>query len=71
MSDLILDKYSKLPKEIQEQVLEYIEFLLLKYKKNNSNESPEKQKSNYGSAKGLIIVSDDFDEPLDDFDNYI
>ena len=24
----------------------------------------------YGSAKGLIQVSDDFDEPLDDFQDY-
>ena len=24
-----------------------------------------------GSAKGLIAISDDFDEPLDDFDEYM
>jgi antitoxin (DNA-binding transcriptional repressor) of toxin-antitoxin stability system len=25
----------------------------------------------FGSAKGLIIISDDFDEPLDDFEEYM
>lgn len=25
----------------------------------------------FGSAKGLIIISDDFDEPLSDFDEYM
>ncbi|MBR8829719.1 MAG: hypothetical protein N5P05_001329 [Chroococcopsis gigantea SAG 12.99] len=24
----------------------------------------------FGSAKGLVIMSDDFDEPLDDFEEY-
>lgn len=25
----------------------------------------------FGSAKGLIMMSDDFDEPLEDFDEYM
>ena len=28
---------------------------------------PSKRPSNYGSAKGLITMSDDFNEPLDEF----
>ncbi len=31
MNNLILDKYAKLPKEVQAQVLDYIDFLLTKY----------------------------------------
>jgi len=30
----------------------------------------EKPRPKLGSAKGLIILSDDFDEPLEDFDEY-
>ena len=31
---------------------------------------PEKPRPQLGSAKGLIILSDDFDAPLEDFDEY-
>jgi prevent-host-death family protein len=31
----------------------------------------DKQCRQFGSAKGLIKISDDFDEPLDDFREYI
>lgn len=68
MSDLILNKYTKLPKEIQEKVLEYIEYLTFKYKL--SGEPPSDTTSNFGSAKGLIEIGDDFDDPIDDFKAY-
>lgn len=29
-----------------------------------------KGRRQFGSAKGLIVISDDFDEPLADFDEY-
>ena len=32
--------------------------------------SPERR-SLFGSAKGLITISDDFDEPLEDFKDYM
>jgi len=31
----------------------------------------QKRKRRFGSAKGLIKISDDFDEPLDDFRDYM
>ena len=33
--------------------------------------SPVKQRPKYGSAKGLVTISDDFDEPLEDFKEYM
>jgi len=30
-----------------------------------------KPKPQFGSAKGMITMSDDFDEPLEDFDEYM
>jgi antitoxin (DNA-binding transcriptional repressor) of toxin-antitoxin stability system len=33
--------------------------------------SEPKQQRQFGSAKGLIKVSDDFDEPLEDFKEYM
>ncbi|MEH1864048.1 MAG: type II toxin-antitoxin system prevent-host-death family antitoxin [Nostoc sp.] len=33
--------------------------------------SPLKYRPKYGSAKGLVTISDDFDEPLEDFKEYM
>lgn len=33
--------------------------------------SPVKRHSKFGSAKGLVTISDDFDEPLEDFKEYM
>lgn len=32
---------------------------------------PAKRRPNFGSAKGLVTISDDFDEPLEDFKEYM
>ncbi len=71
MEHLILQKYEELPREMQIQVLDYIDFLLFKYQTNKSKKTKE-QTSNFGSAKGLISINDDFfDAPLDDFKEYM
>ena len=67
MDDLLFDKYSELPMEVQAQVIDYIDFLVSKYQKKSSKETSSKKESNFGSAKGLIMMSDDFDAPLEDF----
>ena len=67
MEHLILQKYGELPREMQIQVIDYIDFLLSKYQTNKPKKITE-QTSNFGSAKGLISISDDFfDTPLEDF----
>lgn len=33
--------------------------------------SPVKHRRQAGSAKGLVTISDDFDEPLEDFKDYM
>jgi len=38
----------------------------------NTEESvPRKPRRKAGSAKGLIAISEDFDEPLEDFEEYM
>ncbi len=32
---------------------------------------PPKRQPQFGSAKGLIVMADDFDAPLADFDDYV
>jgi antitoxin (DNA-binding transcriptional repressor) of toxin-antitoxin stability system len=39
--------------------------------KKEQQPPPAKQYRQSGSAKGLIFMTDDFDEPLDDFNEYM
>jgi hypothetical protein len=71
MDNTILQKYNYLPLELRKEVSDFIEFLLQKYQQKQSINTPQKRTSNFGSAKGLITMSDDFNEPLDDFKEYI
>ncbi len=55
-----------LPKELKEEVQDFIMFLKTKTKENQRVKHPQ-----FGSAKGFFIVHDDFDEPLEDFKEYM
>ena len=59
-------KMSKLPEHLQKEVLDFIEFLLNKKEKTDQHKKPR-----FGSAKGLFTIKPDFDEPLDDFKDYV
>ena len=59
-------KIISVPEDLKSEVIDFIDFLLTKRKK----EKPA-QKSMFGIAKGKIHISSDFDEPLDDFKDYM
>ena len=67
MDNIILQKYHYLPLELRKEVVDFIDFLTQKYQQKQ----PPQRKSNFGSAKGLIKMSDDFNEPLDEFKDYM
>jgi len=69
----IFQKYQLLPNVVQQQVADYIEFLAIKYQKKQKQKKnePKEKKSNFGSARGLIIMSEDFDDPIDEFKPYM
>lgn len=67
MSDLQLyTEISSLPENLKQEVSHFVEFLKEKSKKNKAIK--ERQ---YGYAKGFFTVAPDFDEPLDDFKEYM
>jgi len=67
MSDLDLyNSIIALPENLKEEVSDFVEFLKQKAEKN----APKKERV-YGYAKGAFILSDDFDEPLDEFKEYM
>lgn len=62
----ILKKIHPLPDSIKSEIVDFIEFLTLKYKSDKRG----KAAPIYGSLKGTFKMADDFDAPLDDFKGY-
>jgi hypothetical protein len=62
----LFTKISYLPAELKTQVNDFVDFLLSKRKKEEKKKQPK-----YGCAKGQIYMSPDFDEPLEDFKEYM
>jgi hypothetical protein len=59
-------KLSYLPDSLKAEVNDFIDFLMTKRKKDHKKKQPI-----FGSAKGQIYISPDFDEPLEDFKEYM
>jgi hypothetical protein len=61
------NKFESLPSNLKKEAMEYLEKLF-------SNNKPE-VKTNHipkrGTLKGKIVIHDDFDEPLEDFKEYM
>lgn len=69
----IIHKLETLPKELVTEVEDFIDFLKAKHSKKQIPESNkvEEPRSLYGAAKGLFIIPEDFNEPLDDLKEYM
>jgi Protein of unknown function (DUF2281) len=69
MSNTILfEKISQLPDHLKVEVLDFVEFL--EHKKASEIEKPVKKRI-FGFAKGKYVMAPDFDEPLDEFKDYM
>lgn len=64
-SEAILHKLNSLPDGKRREAVDFIEFLSDKHKKSSQMQTPKRPV--FGSGKGLFIIPDDFDEPLEDF----
>lgn len=64
---LIINQLQDLPESLKKEVLDFIGYLVMKY----SNEYQKKPTPKFGSAKGKYILAADFDEPLEDFKEYM
>jgi hypothetical protein len=58
-------KINNLPPSMIKEVNNFVEFLKTKQKKGKVKERK------FGCAKGLILIHDDFDAPLEDFKEYL
>ena len=70
----ILDTVKRLPEPIKQAVLLYTEFLASQYGSDSTtDESTGSRKHLAGSLKGTFVLplSEDFDKPLEDFEEYM
>ncbi len=63
---LLYNKLASLPENLKAEVEDFIDFLKSKAKKNKKNSKPQ-----FGSGKGMFLMKSDFDQPLDDFKEYM
>jgi hypothetical protein len=69
MSDLNLYiKLSMLPESLKTEISDYMDYLMSQKMKNKIN---QKRSPKAGFLKGTFVMSQDFDEPLEDFREYM
>jgi Protein of unknown function (DUF2281) len=70
MDNMVLySKLAILPTHLRSEVSDFIDSLLSKTKINSK--TPNTSKPIFGSAKGMFKLKHDFDEPLEDFKDYM
>ncbi|MFQ4139592.1 DUF2281 domain-containing protein [Nodosilinea sp. PGN35] len=72
----ILKNIHKLPESIQQSVLLYTEFLVSRYAKDSAGTTEDEAPQNLrlaGSMKGTFVspLPDNFDEPLEELEEYM
>lgn len=68
-SHSLYTKLETLPPALKEEAKNFIEYLLEKTKKQKSESKANKPI--FGSLKGKIHLSEDFDAPLDEFKDFM
>jgi hypothetical protein len=69
LQDEIVSNLEKLPEIYLKEILDFSDFLLSKV--NYTYNNVDGKRGGYGARKGDFIMSDDFDEPLEDFKDYM
>jgi len=64
----LVEEIISLPPNLREQALNFIAFLKTKAQ---TQQQPPLQKRQFGADKGLFTMSENFDEPLEDFKEHM
>lgn len=73
-SILLYNKILQMPEDVKKQVNDFIDFILSKKEKDYKVDGTEKGETNkrpFGILKGKIKMAEDFDEPMEDFKDYM
>jgi len=77
LDDEVLKIFAKMPEALKIEVLHYAEYLLNKGTEKSSSvaissdDIPKRKYRQAGTMAGLIVMSDDFDEPLAEMQEYM
>ncbi len=67
---LISSKFALLSTELQQELLDFLDYLMQKQQKA-TNLPKEAKPLVFGELKGNFQMSDDFDAPLEEFNDYM
>lgn len=69
---VLIQEIHTLPDNLKEEVLHFVQFLKQKTQNETSEEpkTPKKRERKFGGAKGMFVMTEAFDEPLEDFAEY-
>lgn len=75
-TNIIIEKYNLLSDDSKKKFLKFIDFLSNMHKieeeeKVKTDDEKNKDKRIFGIAKGMFEMKDNFDEPLDEFKDYM
>lgn len=69
---VLIQEIHTLSDNLKEEVLHYVQFLKQKQTENTETPKPRKNRERkFGGAKGMFVMTDAFDEPLEDFAEYM
>ncbi len=66
----LIQEIHTLPENLKQEVLHFVQSLKQKQTENTEPEKPRKKRK-AGSAKGMFVMTEAFDEPLEDFAEYM
>jgi len=64
-------KFDTLPDSLKIQVINFVDSLLETKRKPKINKTGKRKSPKFGSCKDMFVMSPDFDEPLEDFKDYM
>ncbi|RZM82746.1 type II toxin-antitoxin system VapB family antitoxin [Leptolyngbya iicbica] len=69
----IVQALEHMPDNLKHELLHYAEYLIANYAKDNSGQGSQPLKRRSGILQGTFVLPlpDDFDEPLEDFQDYM
>lgn len=72
IEQILINEIQTLPESLKQEVLHFVQFLKQKQNIETKNsQPPKKRERKFGSAKGMFIMTEAFDEPLEDFAEYM
>ncbi|NJL99704.1 MAG: DUF2281 domain-containing protein [Synechococcaceae cyanobacterium RM1_1_27] len=71
LSPQLIATLDNLPPDLQVEILHYAEYLAAQYAKISPPRTPAQTYRQPGTMKGMFVVAEDFDAPLEELKDYM